>query len=198
MAYANIFTNNKAQRANELISRFPQLEEVAAVFNRHAIPWMIGGSGCLFVLGNDRVPDDVDIFLTRSAHAQANELFGIQSYEYTSPVERVMNSNPGGDHALQFTSGLRIVREGVWYDLEPTALVAEHAFAVDAEHSRLLFMPPEEPLLIKALLRRGPEVGKHDLEDIKKFHGIYSIDKAYLNRRAVELRLSNNILEPLH
>ena len=44
--------------------------------------------------------------------------------------------------------------------------------------------PPEDVLLIKALLQRGSEVGKHDLADITAFLKIYpEVRRDYLKKR---------------
>ena len=55
------------------------------------------------------------------------------------------------------------------------------------------FVPVEEALLIKALLGRGPDVGKNDIEDIKDFLKIYpDVNYAYLTERQLELGLSTD------
>ncbi len=60
--------------------------------------------------------------------------------------------------------------------------------------------PPEEVLLIKALLQRGKEVGKHDLTDIQAFLEIYPhVRTAYLKKRiktlGAEKRVGNIFVE---
>lgn len=51
------------QRVQAFFKRFPQLESVIKTLNAMDILYAIGGSGCLFFLGNARTPDDVDIYL---------------------------------------------------------------------------------------------------------------------------------------
>lgn len=56
------------------------------------------------------------------------------------------------------------------------------------KHQNVFLYPPEDVLLIKALLQRGPEVGKHDLADIRSFLKIYpTIRNDYLQARITEI-----------
>lgn len=184
--------NIEQNRVATFVERVPKLLEVAQKLNDAKIPWVIGGSGCLFVFGNERVPEDVDIFLRNVDHDRVDELFGIESFTYTSPLENVRNSNPFGDHALQCTSGLRITKGERVINFEVTGAMLSQAWRAESNGVALFFMPPEDPLIIKALLDRGPEVGKHDRADIERFLEINpEINRVYLNNRAEALGLSD-------
>ena len=183
--------NINQNRVATFAERVPKLLEVAQTLNDAKIPWVIGGSGCLFVFGNERVPEDVDIFVKNSDHDRVDELFGIESFTYTSSLENVRNSNTFGDHALQCTSHLRISKGERVVNFEVTGAMLSQAWRAEHNGVALFFMPPEDPLLIKALLDRGPEVGKHDREDIAKFLQINSdINRKYLQARAQSLGVS--------
>lgn len=170
-----------------LFDQFPKLFDVIKKLNEQSIPWMIGGSGCLFLLGNDRSPDDVDMLLANDDHDRADALFGLSSFTYTSDSENVRNSNPFGDHDLQFTSHLQLTIEGKTYLFDYNAAVFEHAIRGFFEGEAVYLLPPEESLLVKALLQRGEDVGKHDVADIEKFMKIYEIDREYMKKRIGEL-----------
>ena len=142
--------------------------------NEASIPFAIGGSGCLFVLGNERLPDDVDIFLPNEYHDQADAIFGCKSYYYTSAQENVRNSNPEGSHSMQLTSDLVLTIAGKTYDLHVTDDILAHRLEAIFEETPIFFYPPEDVLLTKALMQRGPDVGKHDIEDVRAFMQIYS------------------------
>lgn len=167
------------QRIDEFKIKFPTLTGILEKLTEHGIDWMIGGSGCLFLLGNDRTPDDVDIFIKSGQHDKADQIFGIKSFVYMSPLEHVRNSNPTGDHSLQLTSNLKITVGNKIYDLDITPEMFEQSQVSDG----IRLLPPEDVLLIKALLQRGVDVNKHDIEDIKKFESIYSINNQYLKKR---------------
>jgi predicted nucleotidyltransferase len=175
--------------------RFPQLLTVIKKLNEQSIPWMIGGSGCLFLLGNDRSPDDVDMLLANDDHDRADALFRLSSFTYTSDIENVRNSNPFEDHDLQFTSHLQLTIEGKTYLFDYNAAVFEHAIQGSFEGEAVYLLPPEESLLVKALLQRGEDVGKHDVADIEKFMKIYEIDQDYMKKRIGELGAEERVGE---
>ncbi len=171
-------------RLAAFFARFPSLLPTIRALNAAGLPFAIGGNGCLFLLGNDRLPDDVDIYLPNGAHDVADGLFGCVSYRYRSSQEDVRNSNPGGGHAIQLTSDLRLSIAGKGYGLALTAEVLAHRLVTSFDGEPVWLYPPEDVLLIKALLQRGPEVGKRDLEDIERFSRIApGLRFPYLGRR---------------
>jgi predicted nucleotidyltransferase len=175
-----------------LISKFPFLIPTAKKLNGAGIDWLIGGSSCLFLLGNDRIPDDADIFLRDEEHDKADELFGIKSYIHTSPAGTVRNSNPENEHDIQLTSHIEFIFDK-HYQFKITDLVNEHRIPFGHEGTSLYLLPPEDVLLIKALLQRGPSEGKQDIEDINNFRKIYQLDTEYLKRRITELGAENRV-----
>ena len=183
---------NTSVRFQDFLKKFPLLLPTIAKLNEARIDWLIGGSACLFLLGNTRMPDDVDIFVPDHQHDKADEVFGITSFFYNSNTEHVRNSNPYGSHALQLTSSLQLNLD-MQYHVSVTEAVLQKKIAVQHEDTVLYLLPPEDVLLIKALLQRGPEVGKHDAEDIKNFMKIYTIDRAYLTQRIQELGAAQRV-----
>ncbi|MDO8622342.1 MAG: hypothetical protein Q7R80_03875, partial [bacterium] len=167
-----------------LFAAFPLLLPTVTTLNAGNIPFAIGGSGCLFVLGNERMPQDVDIFVPDDLHDAADQRFGIVSYPYHSEQEDVRNSNPQQDHTMQLTSHLILHVAGRDYTLSLHPSTLEHAMAATHHGERVVFLPPEDVLLIKALLQRGAEVGKSDVRDIQTFLAIApGIDRNYLTDR---------------
>lgn len=180
------------ERLEEFVTRFPLLLPVIKKLNESNITWMIGGSGCLFLLGNKRAPDDVDIYLLDEQHDTADNLFSITSYTFTSPVESVRNSNPEGNHSIQLTSHLEFNLDKK-YNFGISPLVISKKMQVQFQGDSFYLLSPEDVLLVKALLQRGPEVGKKDIEDIQNFMHIYQIDHAYLSERIKELAAEERV-----
>lgn len=179
-----------------MFDRFPLLQKTLEALNAADIPFAIGGSGCLFVLGNERLPDDVDIYLPNEKHDQADALFSITSFPYHSLQEDVRNSNVDGDHSIQLTSSLVLSIEGKQYDLRLTSDVLAMRIEMEYARQKVFLYPPEDVLLIKALLQRGKDVGKHDIEDIRNFINIYpSIRVHYLEERIRELGAEERVGE---
>jgi hypothetical protein len=177
-----------------LIKRFPRFLEISKRLNESKIPFFIGGSGCLFLLGNERLPDDLDIFLPDEFHEKANVLFGIESFEYRSDREQVQNSNPFGEHAYQFTSHLTISVERRDYRLSITSDQMKQSLSVEVDLTHFRLLPPEDVLLIKALLQRGENEGKHDIEDLSRFIRLYpALDRIYLLNRICALGAEDRV-----
>jgi predicted nucleotidyltransferase len=174
------------EKVKNFITRFPLLLSTAKKLNEAGVEWMIGGSGCLFLLGNKRLPEDIDIFLPNDQHDIADELFEIDSYSHISPAGPVRNSNPENNHSIQLTSHLEF-NFGKHYEFAITPSVIQNKIPFDSEGEQLFLLPPEDVLLIKGLLQRGPEEGKEDIEDINNFMEIYEIDRFYLSQRIKDL-----------
>ena len=181
------------KKLEELILRFPMLVSVAEKLNKASINWMIGGSGCLFLLGNKRIPEDADIFLPDNEHDAVDKLFNIESYTHTSKAGPVRNSNPESDHSIQFTSHLEF-NFNKKYKFGITESVKQKRIKFEYNNVAFYLLPPEDVLLIKALLQRGPEEGKKDIEDINNFLKIYQIDNNYLNQRIEELDAKDRVV----
>ncbi|MBI4592524.1 AAA family ATPase [Candidatus Uhrbacteria bacterium] len=175
-------------------NRFPLLEKTLTVLNKANVPFAIGGSGCLFLLGNERLPDDVDIYLPNDRHNEADQLFGITSFPYQSEQEEVRNSNVEGDHSIQLTSALILKIQGKHYDLALTPDVLSKRLEMECAGQKVFLYPPEDVLLIKALLQRGQDVGKHDIEDIQNFVKIYpDLRMDYLQSRINQLEATERV-----
>jgi len=54
-------------------------------------------------------------------------------------------------------------------------------------------IPVEDNILLKAILQRGPEKGKHDIEDIRDMANNMKIDVKYLERRAGKCRATERV-----
>lgn len=178
-----ISSDTQSSHLSTFTQKFPDLDATLHTLTTNNITWAIGGSGALYLLGNERIPDDVDIYVADEHHDLVDALFGCTSFYYTSPLEHVRNSNPGGDHDLQITSDLQITANGITYHWKLDEEVLGQSIIVGT----MRLIPVEDVLLIKALLQRGQDLGKHDIEDIRAFEQVYTLDKAYLQRRIATL-----------
>jgi len=177
----------------QFIEKFPKLLSTLSLLDENRIQWMIGGSGSLFLLGNKRVPDDVDIYIQDHDHDKVDKLLKIKSFQYKSETENVRNSNPENDHSIQLTSHLTITTNNKTYDLRITDDVLSNRIKLTYQDKILWLLPPEDVLLIKAILQRGKNVGKNDLEDITNFIKVYSINQEYLRKRIYTLEAADRI-----
>lgn len=181
-------------RFHNLFQKFPLFFSVVKQLNANGIQWAIGGSACLYVYGNERFPDDLDIFLVDSDHDKADKIFDIKSFTYSSSQEVVRNSNPFKEHQFQLTSGLIITNSdfSINFSLTPEVINLKSELKYSGEE--VYFLPPEEPLIIKSFLNRGEEVGKHDAQDIRNFLKIYkNIDYNYVGKRLASLKVLDKL-----
>lgn len=177
----------------EFINKFPKLLPTLTILNENNIQYLIGGSGSLFLLGNKRIPDDVDIYIQDKDHDKVDELFGITSFQYKSKTEDVRNSNPENDHSIQITSHLNITIHSTTYNLQITDEVLNNKIRVAFQNTEFFLLPTEDVLLIKAILQRGKDVGKNDLEDIYNYIKIHPINRTYLNARISALKAEDRV-----
>lgn len=181
-----------------LFTKFDSLLPVVKKLNNLNIPWMIGGSGSLYLLGNHREPVDVDILLPNTFHDVVDQAFGIKSFIYTSPQENVRNSNPDGNHDIQFTSHLKITIAPQKFDLFISESIINHQITTVFNGESVYLLPPEDVILIKAILQRGEDVGKHDIADIQAFVDTgYKLDIQYLNFRIAEVDAQDRVSSKL-
>jgi hypothetical protein len=136
----------------------------------------------------EREPGDADISVLSEDHDKVDTLFNVKSFTHNSDTEEVRNSNPYNDHDIQITSSIIFKIDGKKYDCSLTKETLDHRVSLSYENYSIYLKAPEDVLLIKALLQRGPEVGKNDIQDIKNFLQIYkSLDRGYLTKRISDL-----------
>lgn len=182
-------------RISKFFAQFPTLLSVITELNNNQINWMIGGSGCLYLLGNKRIPDDVDIYLADNQHDQVDALFGIQSFTFISDQERVRNSNPLNDHSIQLTSQLTLTVGGQSYrfDFGEESYLRQRQ-RLTYKNQAVYLLAAEDVLVIKGLLQRGLNVGKNDVADIYSFQNVYpQLNQEYLRERIHSLRAETRV-----
>ena len=125
------------------------LEEVARRLYGTGIPWAVFAGAAAAVYGATRPITDVDLLVPAARGEQVASLF---------PEAQVQ---PLGECCLEILlPNLDILAGLGWMDLdaEIVARLTHHQVA----GVRVPVIPPEDNILLKARMGRGPEVGKHD------------------------------------
>lgn len=182
------------EHLENFVNKFPLFLPTIEKLNKNSIPWVLCGSGSLYLLGNKREPADVDIGILNKDHDKVDELFGIKSYIYELGIEKFRNSNPFKNGSAEITSSIFLIVDNQMYDCSDTDETMNHRIITKYKDQNIYIKAPEDVLLIKALHQRGQNVGKNDIEDIDNFLKIYkSFDKEYLNSRIKELNAEQRI-----
>jgi hypothetical protein len=157
------------------------LSEVARRLDSVGITWAVFAGAAAAVYGVTRPLTDVDILIPAAEGERVVGLF---------PEAQVKRREDGTVHILRLpdfdlVAGL-MWREGgvdhpVDLDAEMAARLTRHEIAGVA----VPVIPPEDNILIKAVWGRGPEVGKHDLEDVREMvDHLPALNWEYLHWRA--------------
>ena len=150
------------------------LKEVARRLDEAKITWCVFAGAAASVYGSHRLLTDVDILIPSTEGDQLAALFP------EAHVERQGDGSVRGIKLpdIDIIAGLDVI------DLDKA--MAERLDWYEVAGVIAPVIPPEDNILLKAIWGRGPEVGKHDWEDVEAMLGNVStlIDWDYLYWRA--------------
>jgi len=149
------------------------LEEVARRLDRAGVTWAVFAGAAAAVYGATRPLTDVDILIPAAEGDRVAALF---------PEAQTKRRADGSVRGIKLP-GFDIVAGLAVMDLDTkmAARLTRHKIAGVA----VPVIPPEDNILLKAIWRRGPEVGKHDWEDVQAMvTHLRALDWQYLRWRA--------------
>lgn len=148
------------------------LDKVARRLNSAKVPWAVFAGAAATAYGVTRQVTDIDILVPVAEGTRAATLFPEAEVKRgeSGPVEWI--KLPDFDILPGLTN--------LDMDAEMVARLRHH----EISGVTIPIIPPEDNILIKALLGRGPEVGKHDWEDVEAMMAyLPSLDWEYLHWR---------------
>jgi hypothetical protein len=157
------------------------LAEIARRLDEANIGWVVIAGAAASVYGATRPLTDIDLLVPAAEGKRVAALF---------PEAMVKPRADGRGHTIVLP-GFDLVAGVRWDDVEGSqgALDLDAAMTARVTHHEILGVsvpvcPPEDVILLKALWGRGPEVGKHDWEDVEAMlaSGL-SLDWEYLQKR---------------
>jgi hypothetical protein len=149
------------------------LSEVARRLDSAEISWAVFAGAAATAYGGTRPLTDIDILVPAAEGDRLVALF---------PGTQVMRKDDGTVQGIQF-AGFDILAGLNAMDLDDrmAARLTHHEIAGVV----VPVIPPEDNILLKALRGRGPEVGKHDWEDVQEMMAhLPTLDWEYLRWRA--------------
>ncbi len=160
------------------------LEQIAQRLDQAKITWAIFAGAAASVYGATRPLTDVDILIPASKGEQLFALF---------PQAQMIRRPDGSVQGVQLP-GFDILAGLTIMDLDApmAARLTRHEIA----GITVPVIPPEDNILFKAILGRGPEMGKHDWEDVHAMLAyLPALDWEYLRWRAGVCGVEEKLLQ---
>jgi len=157
------------------------LKEVARRLDRAGIAWAVFAGAAASVYGATRPLTDVDILVSTAEGKRVADLFPDAQIKRGQDGSPQIVQLPGIDLVAGLATRYADATFAMEVDDQMTARLRRHEIAGVI----VPVIPPEDNILIKAIWRRGPEVGKHDWEDVEEMMThLPDLDWAYLRWRA--------------
>jgi len=155
------------------MSEPPTLAEIARRLDEAGVIWAVFAGAAAAVYGSPRPVTDVDILVPAADGDRVAALFPEAQAQRREDGTVFGIKLPGFD----ILAGLTLMD----LDSQMAARLTRHEIAGVV----VPVIPPEDNILLKALWGRGPEVGKHDWEDVEAMLAhLPALDWEYLRWRA--------------
>lgn len=169
-----------------VLGKGQKLVSVLRLANKIGVRYGLFSGGYVSLVTSNRPPTDFD-FLTNV------EGIGLLQKKFPQAVFVEQKGNatgkwldPLGDGLIDFAAEVTIAINGHNYLVNMTDLAWQHADKVVIGDLTIYLANPVDTILSKAIGQRGPEQGKHDLEDIEALLKVVEIDRDYLKQRLPE------------
>jgi hypothetical protein len=136
----------------------PSLNFVAHTLNHADINWVVFAGSAAIIYGANRPITDIDILISSADGARAAALF---------PGCKVCHGKDGRIEAIKLPDFDLIAGLSNGYRLDVDNEILLRSCRAEINGVNVPVISPEDNILIKASWGRGPEVGKHDWQDVK-------------------------------
>ena len=183
-----------ATNFNKIIAKLPQLISILSKINSADIKYGLYAGSHVSILTSNRVPTDVDFLVADEDFIKLKKLF---------PFAKEKNYDDGkflyiGEHdeikCMSF-GGLKIGNFRYFFRL--SNLCWENTNLIEGDGFKVRVLNEVDTILSKAMLQRGKDLGKHDLEDIEAILQTQDIDKEYLKKRLLEVNPDERLIKVL-
>ena len=171
------------------------LEEVARRLDQAGVLWAVFAGAAAAAYGATRPLTDVDILIPLAEGGRVAALF---------PEAALKRQEDGAVRSIQLpgvdlVAGLTMFEGDIAYTVDLDEQMAVRRTRREIAGIAVPVIPPEDNVLLKAMWRRGPEVGKHDWEDVQAMIShLPSLDWGYLRWRAGTCGPAPGVLQALH
>jgi hypothetical protein len=156
------------------------LREVARRLDEAGVVWAVFAGAAAAVYGATRPLTDVDILIPLAEGDRVAALFPEAALKRQEDGAVRSIKLPGVD----LVAGLTMVEGDRAYTVDLDEQMAARRTRHEIDSVLVPVIPPEDNILLKAVWRRGSEVGKHDWEDVQSMMShLPSLDWVYLRWR---------------
>ncbi|MFO7167438.1 MAG: hypothetical protein DIU80_005350 [Chloroflexota bacterium] len=141
------------------------------------IPWAVCAGAAAHLYGNRRPIQDVDILVAGGRLADVGRLLQQQNKVVQYDGQRILW------RGIKVFDDLSVRRNGVVFPLALDDLMRARLRRLSLLGAPVAVLPPEDVLIHKLLLGRGPEQGKHDYADAAGIVRRQQLDLDYLRER---------------
>lgn len=187
-------SNKAISNFKKIIKKIPFLFSVLSKINQNEIRYGLYAGSHVSILTSNRNPTDVD-FLVSDQDAQ--KLKDIFPFAKTSDFGNGLFMYIGKHEEIEFVSFSDISHFASHYSFRLTDLCWRHTNTLKAKDFSVRLLNVVDTLLLKAILQRGKEEGKHDLKDIEALLKYCRIDKNYLLKRLAEVGSDDRLIHLL-
>ena len=157
-----------------------ELARVSDILMPPRIRWAVAAGSAVYLYTGSRPPTDLDTLVHPEDLVKVGETLGLApETERTSwgEVARILLGR------IEIAGRLVAKVGSASYQYQLDSDMASHLRIVTYHGIQVPVLSPEDVVALKAVLQRGPEQAKHDLEDIKALAAMVPLDDAYLRLR---------------
>ena len=166
------------QKNHVLSYVFPKLQEAGIRYGLYA------GAHVAVLTGN-RIPTDVDLLIYDKDLPKLQSLF---PFAKTSDLGNGVFLYIGKDDLVEFMGTADVIKDEHSYPFRLTDEAVSRLSIYTIDDLDIQLVDPVDSIVLKSLLQRGTDQGKHDVEDIEAVLAAVDIDTAYLRKRLVEAK----------
>lgn len=182
------------QGLRNIIKNVPFFPDVILKLNHNHIRYGIYSGSFVAIASNERETSDVDIVVQDDDVLLVRKLFPFaQSKDIGSGQFMYIGMN--NEIELIARSDVRIGEK--LYRFRLTPLAWRNTLRLFLDGMQFNVMNPVDTILMKSILQRGQDIGKHDFEDIERLLRTTEIDHKYLRKRLPEINADDRVLKVL-
>lgn len=182
---------NEGASFSRILAKSPRLHDVLQVLNNNHIKYGLYAGAYVSIVTSNRTPTDVDVLI---ADEDFNRLDGLFSESLVKNMPDARLFYPYKDEAIEMMSDQDIDIKKSHYQFRLTDLAWGNTSILNYTGGSVILCNPADTILLKAILQRGADENKHDLEDIEDLIKKIQVDKTYLTERLRQIGPDDRIL----